>query len=95
MARHGRWIGLTAGLLAFAVPSAVLFGQQTGAQKAFKRVAPSVVSLENEEGSGTGIVLDKNGLILTNAHVVASPIPFRRIDAWRRVNNREDAVTQK
>jgi V8-like Glu-specific endopeptidase len=76
MARHGRWIGLTAGLLAFALPSAVLFGQQTGAQKAFKRVAPSVVSLENEEGSGTGIVLDKNGLILTNAHVVASPIPF-------------------
>jgi V8-like Glu-specific endopeptidase len=76
MARHRRWIVATFVTLTFALPQAALFGQQTGAQKAFRRVAPSVVSLENDEGSGTGIVLDKNGLILTNAHVVASPIPF-------------------
>ncbi len=76
MARQSRWIVLIIGAFAFAAPCTALHAQQTAAQKAFRRVAPSVVSLENDEGSGTGIVLDKNGLILTNAHVVASPIPF-------------------
>ncbi len=76
MERPSRWIPPLVGALAFVLPCTALLGQQTGAQKAFKRVAPCVVSLENDEGSGTGIVLDKNGLILTNAHVVASPIPF-------------------
>lgn len=37
----------------------------------------SVVRLSNEECSGTGLVVDAEGGILTNAHVVVSPLPFR------------------
>ncbi len=42
----------------------------------YKSLKPSVVSLQNVEGSGTGMLVDSSGLILTNAHVVASPLPF-------------------
>jgi putative serine protease PepD len=34
-------------------------------------VAPAVVLIEHELGQGSGIIYDPNGLILTNAHVVA------------------------
>jgi S1-C subfamily serine protease len=43
------------------------------AVRVFRDVQPSVVGLENAECSGTGIILDSKGLILTNAHVVVSP----------------------
>ncbi len=52
-------------------------GEEEEAVKVYRDVAPSVVSLENDEGSGTGVLLDRTGLILTNAHVVASPMPLR------------------
>ena len=35
-----------------------------------------MVSLSNIEGNGTGILIDDHGLILTNAHVIASPLPY-------------------
>lgn len=54
--------------------------QQANAQEeaveVFKTVSPSVVSLKNIEGSGTGVILSDKGLILTNAHVIVSPFPF-------------------
>jgi putative serine protease PepD len=34
------------------------------------KVGPSVVEISNGQGSGSGIVYDKNGVIFTNAHVV-------------------------
>ena len=41
------------------------------------KVVPSVVKLETKLGSataeGSGIILDANGLILTNNHVVSVP----------------------
>src|ERR1051325_3187758 len=40
------------------------------------RMSPSVVAIRNAEGYGSGMVLDEKGLILTNAHVVCSPLPF-------------------
>ena len=49
---------------------------QEEAVEVFQTVSPSVVSLQNIEGSGTGVILDKKGLILTNAHVIVSPFPF-------------------
>lgn len=36
----------------------------------FKKVAPSVVKILTNEGSGSGIVLSKTGVILTNEHVI-------------------------
>ncbi len=49
--------------------------------KVYQRVNPSVVSLKSIEGSGTGFVLEEEGLILTNAHVVTSPLPYQmRVD---------------
>lgn len=51
-------------------------GEET-AVTVFKAVQPSVVGLENAECTGSGIVLDSSGLILTNAHIAVSPLPFR------------------
>ena len=45
----------------------------------FRQVEGSVVELRDPLGGGTGIVLNDKGLVLTNAHVVASPLRFRCI----------------
>ena len=37
-----------------------------------KRVGPSVVQIETPDGLGSGVVLDRQGHIVTNAHVVGS-----------------------
>jgi tetratricopeptide (TPR) repeat protein len=37
----------------------------------------SVVAIRNDECSGSGMFLDDTGLILTNAHVACSPLPYR------------------
>jgi tetratricopeptide (TPR) repeat protein len=46
------------------------------AVEVFENVGPTVVLLQNPEGNGTGVLIDRGGLILTNAHVVASPLRF-------------------
>lgn len=65
---------------------------QRSATDVFQRVSPSVVGLSNLEGSGTGIIIDRSGLILTNAHVVSSPIPFRCLVDIRR-NGKMETVS--
>jgi tetratricopeptide (TPR) repeat protein len=51
------------------------------AVRIYNDVQGCVVALANLEGGGTGILLDRDGLILTNAHVIASPLPFEcRVD---------------
>jgi putative serine protease PepD len=42
-----------------------------------RRVSPSVVQIETNEGLGSGIVLDGKGNIVTNAHVVGKARTFR------------------
>lgn len=37
----------------------------------YKKVSPAVVFVETDKAMGSGIIIDSNGLILTNAHVVA------------------------
>jgi S1-C subfamily serine protease len=39
----------------------------------FNRVAPAIVFLRSERGSGTGFLIDTEGRIVTNHHVVAEP----------------------
>jgi S1-C subfamily serine protease len=51
-------------------------GEEEEAVRVYKDVSPTVVALSNVEGSGTGIVIGADGLILTNAHVITSPLPF-------------------
>jgi len=64
-------------VLVWALLTAAAMGQEEIGAKVYREVQGCVVALENLEGSGTGIFLDNTGLILTNAHVVASPLPFR------------------
>lgn len=42
-----------------------------------ERAGPSVVAIRNVEAYGSGILLDEKGTILTNAHVIVSPLPLR------------------
>src|SRR5580765_7067143 len=41
-----------------------------------KKAAPSVVQIETSEGLGSGIVFDRKGNIVTNAHVVGNATSF-------------------
>jgi putative serine protease PepD len=43
----------------------------------YRSVSPSVVQIETREGLGSGIVFDRKGDIVTNAHVVGSSKTFR------------------
>ncbi len=47
------------------------------AETVFEKLKPSTVSISNAEGSGTGILVDDAGLILTCAHVVTSPMAYQ------------------
>lgn len=65
-----------AAALALALP------QEAEARQVFERVAPSVVAVRNDEGHGSGMILDAQGHVLTNAHVIVSPLPTRvEVDA--------------
>ncbi len=57
------------------------FAQEEVGPKVYKTVSPSVAFLKSLEGFGTGFVLEETGLILTNAHVITSPLPYQmRVD---------------
>src|SRR3954467_3814068 len=49
--------------------------------RVFKRVSPSVVQIQTNEGLGSGIVFDRKGDIVTNAHVVGNANTFT-VTAW-------------
>ncbi len=58
--------------------------REKGAVAAFAAAELSVVHLFSSVSSGTGILLNKDGLILTNAHVLDGFSPFKcRLDAQR------------
>jgi tetratricopeptide (TPR) repeat protein len=51
--------------------------QEEEAVTVFDRVSPSIVGIESVASSGTGVLLDAKGTILTNAHVVALQLPLK------------------
>ena len=74
---------LTLALALVTLAAASARGQEE-AVNVYQTLHPSVVGLQNLEGNGTGIILDQSGLILTNAHVIASPLPYKcKVDILR------------
>jgi tetratricopeptide (TPR) repeat protein len=59
--------------------------QDAEQRKILEEVRSSVVAIRNEEGHGSGMILDEKGTILTNAHVIVSPLPMR-VEVEAKVN---------
>lgn len=57
--------------------SSICSAQEEEAVTVFDRVSPSIVGIESVASSGTGVLLDAKGTILTNAHVVALQLPLK------------------
>ncbi len=47
-----------------------------GAEAVFRNASPGVVLIQDFEGHGSGVVLNRSGMILTNYHVVNTPLPL-------------------
>src|SRR3954452_14194976 len=68
--------------VATAAPAVQSAGPSVAAQlqadfvNVYRNVAPSVVQIETSAGLGSGIVLDRKGDIVTNAHVVGAATSF-------------------
>jgi tetratricopeptide (TPR) repeat protein len=81
---------IAAGALSLAVVA--LLPRASQAQEPVEeRLRPSVVQIHNDECYGSGMFVDAQGLILTNAHVACSPLPFR-VHATVRVDGRTKQV---
>ncbi len=63
--------------LAWLCSIAAANGQQEEAVTVFQATSASVVRLHNVANTGTGVVLNRQGVILTNAHVISSPLSFK------------------
>jgi S1-C subfamily serine protease len=68
---------LAAAPAAQAAPPPAAAALQTQLVSVVKKVAPSVVQIETSGGLGSGVVFDKQGHIVTNAHVVQGATQVR------------------
>jgi S1-C subfamily serine protease len=60
----------------FSSSGSVATSLQNAYSAVYKKVSPSVVQIETNEGLGSGVVFDTAGDIVTNAHVVGSSKTF-------------------
>jgi len=74
MRNHNRIGAIVASLGLMLACAGVAAGQDAAA--VYKKAHRCVVKLKNAAGSGTGFLVNADGTIITNAHVVASPLPF-------------------
>jgi len=49
---------------------AILSAEEENVVEIYREVSPTVVSVRHRRGSGSGVIIDPSGVILTNAHVV-------------------------
>ncbi|MEK7270482.1 MAG: trypsin-like peptidase domain-containing protein, partial [Planctomycetota bacterium] len=95
--RDGRKSGirrcrLLLALAALALPARLEAGE---AKDVFKKASPSVVLIKDIEGFGSGVVLDPRGLILTNMHVVNTPLPLEVVAEVEEGGKRVTKTFQK
>lgn len=74
--RFGTLALLSFTLLSWMAPLSV-FADEEDSVRVYKLLSPSVVSITSAEGSGTGILVNSKGTIITNAHVITSPLPIK------------------
>lgn len=67
---------LAAALLLLLLPGS-LRAQEAERRAMLEKSGPSVVAIRNSESYGSGMILDDKGTILTSAHVIVSPLPYR------------------
>jgi S1-C subfamily serine protease len=63
--------------LALILTARFAAAEEEEAVKVFNQVKGCVVGIESVANSGSGILIDDKGLVLTNAHVVAVPLRYR------------------
>lgn len=78
----GAWAGLVLLLTALPASAAVASPDllellERGQEEVFGRAAPAVVLITREGGSGSGFFVARDGLVLTNGHVVGAAIRVR------------------
>jgi len=61
-------------LLIFFLQSLVM-AQAISSEEIYTKVSPSIVFVEDGDGLGSGVILNSQGYILTNHHVVSSRLP--------------------
>ena len=71
-------VGLSACTSSSAAPAASTAAQgvQSGYQQVVATTLPSIVRIDTSSGLGSGVVLDKSGDIVTNAHVLGAETAF-------------------